>query len=651
MANKNAKRVILLASGISAYRGKLPSLSGPENDPVLIYAAAQMGLPTVLDQKHSIALIDTSGAQFIASAEMAMLQANKDKSLLIIYFSGHGEVEDDSLELCFGDHPSAHSRISIERLLDIHRISNRPELLLILDCCRSGTAGSIIAKNATTLFQNKVAVLSATMPHQQAYVKNGSSPFTEAICHALGQLYNENKSITADSLFRKLKRSDNGAIPQLYIQNGTNDVIIAPPVIEDDEFNRLHQTTFQRIKSGRQTDREALWFALSAEPERLLLSMHEHFLGLDENIPEPSWLVRRAMGSSLASIEHMKDQAARVVEKYIASDSWMNIIVGLNASKKILPPGVAVCHYKNLLKSGHPMDVNWLCLLYMFDINQENNKCIDNIRETGLFSTSWGLIETYQWLKKAPSSLQNPISDILEYTISHVDNCDIISTLRRFSLLEETSDLTAGLPAIKSNFDAETFHVSVLRAAWTFHKIGRRGPTGAKGVSKWLRSKLYGTWRGAVVVGGERKILGNLDISQRNQFLKFTPHLVPDVARRMAIFEALDTASAKADLELLRWVLEEPHPWVRRSFLEYLIRVPMEYVLLFASSVNWDAFLSSDRNIYPGHIDLLFQAGLLMQHHGISNMAPALGAAINCLPAEDAIAISHALRNEGIHAA
>lgn len=146
----------------------------------------------------------------------------------------------------------------------------------------------------------------------------------------------------------------------------------------------------------------------------------------------------------------------------------------------------------------------------------------------------------------------------------------------------------------------------------------------------------------------EQDVLGALSPSDRTLFLSTAPRLVFDVSCRMAILEGL-TYSSSADVDAVLWAAKDPHPWVRRTYLDYICRLPPMVWQKTVDSLDWKELLAVNRCIYPGYLDLLLQAGSAIRLcEPDSDPAKVLSQAIAGLPPNEKNAVRRSLELEGI---
>ena len=132
-----------------------------------------------MDPKNVVLLLNEHAtAANVISTLYKMMEATKEGDQVILYFSGHGDVESNTLTqpgflLCW-DAPSSvymiggtFSLVYLQEILSTLSISKKAKILFIADACHSGKlAGSsvngaqITASNLTKQFANEVKILS-----------------------------------------------------------------------------------------------------------------------------------------------------------------------------------------------------------------------------------------------------------------------------------------------------------------------------------------------------------------------------------------------------------------------------------------------------------------------------------------------------------
>lgn len=106
----------------------------------------------------------------------------------ILYFSGHGYVNDTDAELAFPDgvsHNDYYYGIKMSDIMGIVHRSNVRNKIIILDCCHSGALGKFHLNHNESLIGPGVSVLSACREHEVAVESSGHGIFTIQLCNAL----------------------------------------------------------------------------------------------------------------------------------------------------------------------------------------------------------------------------------------------------------------------------------------------------------------------------------------------------------------------------------------------------------------------------------------------------------------------------------
>jgi hypothetical protein len=126
---------------------------------------------------------------------------------LLFYFSGHGEPTEVGGFLATQEGTEDDTGISMQELVDLANNSSAETVLLILDCCFSGSAGNPASVNGGGL-ENKailregVTILTASRPRQLSYEIGGHGVFTNLILGALrGGAANVRGHISAASIY------------------------------------------------------------------------------------------------------------------------------------------------------------------------------------------------------------------------------------------------------------------------------------------------------------------------------------------------------------------------------------------------------------------------------------------------------------------
>lgn len=116
----------------------------------------------------------------------ALFSGAGDMSLL--YFSGHGYVNDTDAELAFPDgihNNDYYKGIKMSDIMNIVHKSKVKNKIIILDCCHSGSLGKFHINHDESLIGEGVSVLCACKDSEFAMESNGQGMFTVQLCNAL----------------------------------------------------------------------------------------------------------------------------------------------------------------------------------------------------------------------------------------------------------------------------------------------------------------------------------------------------------------------------------------------------------------------------------------------------------------------------------
>ncbi len=636
--SEDARRVVFLGAGISRYPNGgdiLAELQAGAVDVQECFEAFARCSGDQLDIGSSLVATNISALQFVAALEVAFERVSSQRDLLIVYFSGHATLEENELVLQFGDAPNKSGLLSITRFMDLHRTYRWPDVLLILDCCYAGGARTSLGwsgKSGPHIHSN-ISLLASSGPFQRSADGTHLSPFTGAIVKACGELLNENRKISVQGLILRIQTHlDAGQRAEVLIPDGKADVTIVGKDLDGQSFDKLAADLLRRVRNGSEFDREAMWFSLSDETELLALTVSEHCLS--EGLSESSWLVRRAIGSTLGDIKYLTHKRDVHLRRMLSSGDWMNIVVALNAYKRHTKNAdVFVAHATAF---DQAMDVKWLAMLYGSDMSPASAWTVEGFKIGRFLESDWGVTEVVDRLYGARAGSSEGVERLLDLCSPRVR-----SSFRWLLNLRDTSN-------VELRYEGEKIPTKLLHCARSILNQGSRGSTGASGSRKWLRSKLYGNWRGAVNIDFNR-VLGALSKRERQTFMELVPVLLPTVNARMAVLDAF-TSEMCSDPSRLSWGILDPHPWVRRSFIACLRRLPDKDANKLAESIAWPGnALTADRTLFPGTLDLLFEGQkTLLRLREQQSLRLAAKTAWSRLGQSEAIALTRALRNENI---
>jgi hypothetical protein len=108
--------------------------------------------------------------------------------IALLYFAGHGYVEEAGGFLCASDCRDGHEGLPISDVMTWATTSKAKNKIIILDSCHSGIAGERPAKKGTAEIGEGMTILTASTAEQYAYEGANGAPgvFTNLLVDALG---------------------------------------------------------------------------------------------------------------------------------------------------------------------------------------------------------------------------------------------------------------------------------------------------------------------------------------------------------------------------------------------------------------------------------------------------------------------------------
>ncbi|MCB5903805.1 caspase family protein [Bacillus cereus] len=542
-------------------------------DADLIYETLNEVLCSDFSVNDSVCLKGPSSEEFLAVVKMFTRNLGESDNL-IIYFSGHGALRNqDSLELIFSNANSSYGegRCKTSQLKDVLDQGNF-QTILILDCCHSG-AGLNIA-NDTNIFSNeKISVLASSSAFGRAKFDESGSIFTKHLCDVLKTLNEEGKPISLRALAEEIEST--GHRCYVNTSNGSPNIILSNPTTLVEDNTDFQKRFLMRIYESDTTTREMHWYYLMDFPNITKLEVLRSYLKQD--ISEPHWLVRRAIGSLIGELRNFKVKEEIVLE-LLRSRDWMAQCIGLIGARKELEHESIRNEVKSILSSNAQMDAIWLANLYLSDSEYLD---IDCALSSSLSKTAWGVLDI--WIRYS-ERMDNNI--LLEKIKSTVDNV-LLEPLFIHMYFESGHIEDEGLlePIRESKL------ISFLYA------LKKRGGT-KSAKQKWLFSSLYGSWRDQLDLklreffhySTEEEIRTNLELASK----------LPLVEMKMAIFQYITIYPDPEYHPLLKWGLSDPHPWVKRT----AIRALQEQSTLLGEAFQE----ATNGQLYPGKLDFILEA-------------------------------------------
>lgn len=111
-----------------------------------------------------------------------------DADIALLYFAGHGYIEDTGGFLCAGDCRTGDDGLSLAELMTLAGKSNAKNKVIVLDSCHSGIAGSRPDASSAAEISEGTTILTASTAEQYAMEVpgGGAGVFTSLFVDALG---------------------------------------------------------------------------------------------------------------------------------------------------------------------------------------------------------------------------------------------------------------------------------------------------------------------------------------------------------------------------------------------------------------------------------------------------------------------------------
>jgi Caspase domain len=162
-----------------------------------------------------------------------------DSEVALLYFAGHGHVEDIGGYLVTSDCEDGDDGLSLDEVLNLANESKAKNKILILDSCHSGAAGTPQSLGDKALLSEGMTILTASSKDQYAMEENGSGVFTSLLVDALsGGAANLLGDITPGSIYAHIDQSlgkwEQRPIFKTNVKAFTSLRKVTPPIQLDD---------------------------------------------------------------------------------------------------------------------------------------------------------------------------------------------------------------------------------------------------------------------------------------------------------------------------------------------------------------------------------------------------------------------------------
>jgi hypothetical protein len=131
-----------------------------------------------------------------------------DSSAALLYFAGHGHIDQVGGYLCASDTAEGDDGLSLTDVLSFANKSPARSKLVILDSCHSGVAGSTATNKSFAELSDGLSILTASTAEQYANEENGAGVFTTLLVDALnGAAANLVGEVTPGSVYAHIDQS------------------------------------------------------------------------------------------------------------------------------------------------------------------------------------------------------------------------------------------------------------------------------------------------------------------------------------------------------------------------------------------------------------------------------------------------------------
>ena len=589
-----------IAVGISEYEnGNLVQIPCAADDARAVYDAFSQIMGSEFNNHLSVCVSNIRSSDFESLIQVisdVIVEEPKDAdSILVIYFSGHGVFDDKCYELQFPEY--RNTRRSIDGVFSAEQFSRifrgkRIKVLIILDCCNAGAALSIANFSDCA---PEISVLAAVNSYQSATFDENGSIFTKILCKSIHELDSSGETFSLESLIHKIR--SNGYQKALVHRGAAQklDLVFRNQIRTEGTDKYFPFLFISKLAHSDMLSREALWYSLSNFSDQQVFETCEHYFDTANKYgnklkPEASWLVRRAIGSTLAN--HVSNPSIlNLLFRLLESEYWQEQCIALIGLRYLIRKDDEIFkRIINLVKDKiiSKVDAVWLASLYTSDNRNSDWRVF---LDTTLALTPWGMIEICKAHKLFDNDLGN-YKDLCEHRFYR----ELVAEQKR-----RARDGNSQLE--KYVYGEET-----------------RGRLPENTQSKFLLSALYGNWRDQISCNLEPYI-------ESYSFEQITTELstfsgIDNAERKIAVFtyfrkeheEAIQYANA------LEWGLNDIHPWVRRTAMEFYKELGMN-----DSSLRDSLFSLCFNEGYPGYLDFYLTCPATMHEDLINYLSKQSG--------------------------
>ena len=258
-----------------------------------------------------------------------LFKTQRKDNIVIIYFSCHGLIKGEEFYLLFSDanKREKEGHFPVEELYQLCHNYSSLKFLLIFDCCYSGCALYLANKKHREIDSN-ITVISSSNYFQTAKYTDAGSKFTNSFCKAIKYLDGKEENIKVSNIVSKIKEDKVECF--VNISEGREDFIILSKKKKFTIYNEKFVDVFIERLNNCVAVREMMWYSINDIPNSMKKKIFKKYF--ETGCSEASWLVRRAMGSTLSSLDG--DEEDNIVNKFLDSFNWMDKCIGIVAISK-----------------------------------------------------------------------------------------------------------------------------------------------------------------------------------------------------------------------------------------------------------------------------------------------------------------------------
>ncbi|MEU7599916.1 caspase family protein [Streptomyces sp. NPDC041003] len=201
-----------LIVGIDHYE-TLENLSGCVNDAYAVRAAVERNSDGTLNFPSPQLIVGTSAERCVKKRDLKEAVRRlfaDDSEIALLYFAGHGYIEDTGGFLCASDSETGDDGLSLAELMTLANASKARNKVIVLDSCHSGAVGNSSMAADIAQISDGVTILTASTADQNSYEVpgGGAGVFTNLFVDAInGAAANLVGDITPGSIYAHIDQS------------------------------------------------------------------------------------------------------------------------------------------------------------------------------------------------------------------------------------------------------------------------------------------------------------------------------------------------------------------------------------------------------------------------------------------------------------